>query len=50
MIFIIAIYFIPTIIACATKKKNWLAIFVLNALLGWSIIGWIVALIWSLKV
>lgn len=41
------IYFLPTIIACERGHKNALAIFVLNILLGWSIIGWAIALIWS---
>lgn len=41
------IYFLPTIIACERGHKNAFAIFVLNVLLGWSIIGWAIALIWS---
>ncbi len=40
-------YFAPTIIAGLRRKKNAVAIFLLNLLLGWTIIGWIVALIWS---
>jgi hypothetical protein len=44
----LAFYFLPTIIACKKKKVNTLAILALNLLLGWTLIGWIVALIWSL--
>lgn len=39
------IYFLPAL--CAVKKKNRTAIFVLNLLLGWTIIGWIAALVWA---
>ena len=44
----LAIYFIPTIIAIARRKRNTLGIFILNLLLGWSFIGWVAALVWSL--
>ena len=44
----LAIYFIPTIQAINAKKKNKGAIFALNLLLGWSGIGWVIALIWAL--
>ena len=44
---LLALYFLPTIIALVTKKRNALAIFVLNFFLGWSLIGWVVALVWS---
>ena len=43
----LVIYFIPTI--CASEKKNFASIFALNVLLGWTIIGWIVALVWGLS-
>ncbi|MDO8965073.1 superinfection immunity protein [Algoriphagus sp.] len=39
--------FIPSFIS--TKKTFFNQIFVLNLFLGWTIIGWIIALIWSLK-
>ena len=45
----LAIYLIPTIIAFARKVPSSVAIAVLNIFLGWSIIGFIVALVWSLK-
>lgn len=44
----LAIYFIPTIIAASKKKRNANAIFVLNLFLGWTVLGWIGALIWSI--
>jgi DNA-directed RNA polymerase, subunit RPC10 (contains C4-type Zn-finger) len=45
ILLIIALYFIPTIAGIKTKQAT--AIFLLNLLLGWTIIGWIGALIWA---
>jgi hypothetical protein len=42
-------YFLPSIIALARSKRDILAIFLLNFFLGWSVIGWVVALIWAVK-
>jgi len=42
-------YFLPSIIALARSKRDLLAIFLLIFFLGWSVIGWIVALIWAAK-
>jgi hypothetical protein len=42
-------YFLPSIIALARSKRDLLAIFLLNLFLGWSVIGWIVALVWAAK-
>ena len=44
----VALYFLPSIIG--HNKRNFGAIFVLNLFLGWTVIGWIVALIWALTV
>lgn len=41
-----ALYFLPSIVG--RHKYNFPAIFILNLLLGWTVIGWIVALIWAL--
>jgi len=43
------LYFLPSIIALARSKRDILAIFLLNFFLGWSVIGWIVALVWAAK-
>lgn len=40
-------YFPPTIVAWVRRHPNRLSIFLLNLLLGWTLIGWVVALIWS---
>lgn len=41
-------YMLPTIIAQHRASPNRGAITALNILLGWSVIGWIVAFVWSL--
>jgi len=41
------IYFLPTVIALARGHHNGFAIFLTNLLLGWTLIGWVIALIWS---
>ncbi|MGD0497603.1 MAG: superinfection immunity protein [Bryobacteraceae bacterium] len=43
-----ALYFLPTFIG--QSKRNAGAIFTLNLLLGWTVIGWVVALIWAMTV
>jgi hypothetical protein len=42
-------YFLPTIVALARSKRDALAIFLLNLFLGFTVIGWIVALVWAAK-
>ena len=44
----IAIYFIPTLIAVTRHKRNAGAIFALNLFLGWTLLGWVGALVWAL--
>lgn len=42
-------YFLPSIVALARSKRDLYLIFLLNLFLGWSIIGWVIALIWALR-
>jgi len=44
----LALYFVPSFIAVNKNKRNKNAIFALNLLLGWTFVGWVVALVWSL--
>lgn len=41
-------YMSPTIIAYRRGHHNWEAIGAVNMFLGWTILGWIAALIWAL--
>jgi hypothetical protein len=47
-ILILILYFLPSILAVCQSKRSLNAIFCLNLLLGWTVIGWIVSLIWAL--
>jgi hypothetical protein len=42
-------YFLPSIIAFARNKRDTAAIVLLNFFLGWTLIGWVVALVWAAK-
>jgi hypothetical protein len=50
IVFIISLvlFLLPTIIAVARHHRNRLAIFLINLLLGWTGVGWLVALVWAL--
>ena len=43
-----ALYWLPSVVAVARKHHHLLAIAALNAFLGWTVIGWIAALVWAL--
>ena len=45
LILSVLLYFLPTLIA--RDKPQVLAVFLVNLLLGWTVIGWFVALIWA---
>jgi hypothetical protein len=38
-------YFLPTILAYSMHRPNVLLIFLINILLGWTVLGWIAALV-----
>ena len=42
-------YFLPSIVALMRSKRDTFAIFLLNLFLGWSVVGWFVALVWAFK-
>jgi hypothetical protein len=42
-------YFLPSIIALARSKRDVAAILLLNLFLGWTVIGWVIALVWAAK-
>lgn len=48
IIFII-LYFLPAIIGAARKVPNILSVFVINLFLGWTFIGWVVALAMAVR-
>ena len=47
---VLCLYFLPTIIGFLRNKRNKMAMFALNFFLGWTLVGWVVSLVWSLTV
>jgi hypothetical protein len=43
------VYLLPTYVAWAKTHANLAAIAMLNVLLGWTFIGWVVALLWAMS-
>jgi uncharacterized protein YhaN len=41
----VLIYFVPTVVGWNKRNKD--AIFVLNFFLGWTFLGWVIALVWA---
>jgi len=44
---VLGLYFLPTSVASLRRHPNAMAIFLLNLLLGWTMLGWVIALVWS---
>lgn len=44
-----AIYFAPTLVAYREKRSNFKSIFLLNIFTGWTLIGWVISLVWAFK-
>lgn len=41
------VYFAPALIAAQRNHRNIKALFVLNLFLGWTVLGWVGALVWA---
>jgi uncharacterized membrane protein YqaE (UPF0057 family) len=44
---VLFLYFLPWVLALLRKHHNAGAIFLLNLLLGWTVLGWILSLVWA---
>lgn len=42
-------YFLPTIVAQIRRTKRPITIFSVNLIFGWTVVGWIAAIIWALR-
>ena len=40
-------YFLPSFVAASRKNERAGQIFILNLFLGWTLIGWVIALVWA---
>jgi hypothetical protein len=49
VLFALISYFLPKVVASKRHKAEKVAIFVISLFLGWSLIGWAVALTWASK-
>lgn len=45
----IAVYFFPTIEAIIRKSQDSLPIGMLNLFLGWTVVGWVISLVWAVR-
>jgi Superinfection immunity protein len=43
----LAVYFLPSIISSTRTRRYLTGIFWVNLLFGWTVLGWIAALIWA---
>ena len=46
LLFLVLLYFLPTIIG--RDKRDAAGIILVNVFLGWTVIGWLIALIWAI--
>jgi hypothetical protein len=46
---VLALHFLPAIIAGVRHTTNFGWILAINFFLGWTVIGWIVALVWAIR-
>ena len=47
LIVLIAVYFLPTIVASVRGAKSVNGVATLNLFLGWTCLGWLVAFVWA---
>ena len=47
--FALILYFIPTMVVMANHHTHAAGVFLLNLLLGWTLLGWVAALVWAVS-
>lgn len=45
----IILYIFPTIMASSHNHRQLVAVFFLNVLFGWTLVGWVLALVWAFQ-
>jgi predicted membrane protein len=46
-IFVFVLHFLPSFVAFNRRADNFIWILLINIFFGWTLIGWVVALIWA---
>jgi hypothetical protein len=46
---IAAFYLFPSLVAWSRGHHNGASVFVVNLLLGWTLLGWVIAMAWSVS-
>ena len=46
---VVALYLLPALIADRRQRHDLLVIAVFNAVLGWTLLGWLLAFFWALQ-
>ena len=49
LVIALALYFLPAILADRRKRVDVLTLALFNACLGWTVVGWLIALYWALQ-
>lgn len=47
IVLLIVLYILPSIVSAARTTRNTAGIIILNLLLGWTLLGWVGALVWA---
>jgi hypothetical protein len=43
------LYFLPSVVAYNRNHKDFAGVLIVNLLLGWTVVGWVVALAWATR-
>jgi uncharacterized RDD family membrane protein YckC len=49
LIVLLLVYFFPTIVAILRGAKKQAGIVIINLILGWTLLGWVIALVWAVS-
>jgi uncharacterized membrane protein YqaE (UPF0057 family) len=47
LVMLLGIYLVPTIVALARGHSSTAAVIIINVFLGWTLVGWVLALAWA---
>ena len=48
-VFAFVIHFLPTFVAGSRHAENFWWIFLVNLFFGWTLVGWVIALVWAFR-